>query len=70
MARRRYNRASIGDTMRVAQLTARESNQLVYVYATAYGYAIEFSPPPPTQRYYLIEPCGNIGTAGYEPTSA
>lgn len=52
MKRIRYNRADINSTMTAAKKIAE--TKTCYVYATAYGYTIEYSPPPFGQGYYKV----------------
>lgn len=48
----RYNRADIRSTLSVARKIAE--TKTCYVYATAYGFAIEYAPAPFGQQYYKV----------------
>jgi len=60
----RYNRGSLDDTMRVAKATS--AGKVLYVFATACGFTISKTPPPFTQRHYVVRD-GKVSEAGGIP---
>lgn len=58
----RYNRASTSSTLTAAlQLAARsDTPDMVYVFATAYGYTIEYNNPHLYQSHYTVSSDGSV----------
>ena len=54
MKRIRYDRSDIGECISAAKRAYERDHNPRFVYATAYGYAVEKSAPPPGQNYYRV----------------
>ena len=50
----RYNKASLDDTIRVANVLARKSNATAYITPTAYGWSIQWADKVPWLEVYRV----------------
>ena len=51
----RYQRASADSTLHAAKQAAAAHRRIMYVYATALGFTIEWAPPPSIQAHYVVD---------------
>ncbi len=65
--RRRYNPASIDDTIRVARLCAADAGAPRYVSGTHGGFAIGHAAPPFKQTHVVVRADGSVETVKHEP---